>query len=250
MKGFASLLPAVFFSLCLFFAAPFFAAGKTVLPTLHQEQADILPISRADRLILLSNVASLWNLHVSIGEKRPDSTAQPEITFGLVKNGELSPAFVARTALQICLTDENAPRSGGAEWEAPHSSADVPRRYNMRISYNELEIAAREWLGWPFDRSALPQAEYILQKNDCLYADVQSLLNSWPSPKYDCSEHDVFAQSFKIRPEQDTWIIQGEIWDIQETPNGSLNVNVCDTFRLTVKKADGYWRILSLDFNV
>ena len=83
------------------------------------------------------------------------------------------------------------------------------------ISFEQLERTAQEWLGWPFDKSALPQVDYLLQKENCLYADVQMLLKSWPSPMFHPREYDIFAVPFKIYLEQDTWIMKGEVWGFQ-----------------------------------
>ena len=190
MKGLCTrlLLSVTCFSLCLTFASPV-RAGENAAQVFPQVQADTelpyepedasMSMNRADRLLLLSNVVSLWKLRVSIGEVQPDDMIRAE-TFGLVKNGQLSPSFVARAALQIMLRDADAPRLSGPEWQAPPRPADVPQRYDICISFEQLERTAQEWLGWPFDKSALPQVDYLLQKENCLYADVQMLLKSWP----------------------------------------------------------------------
>lgn len=237
MKGIRSRLLPVALFLCLVIAVPV-RAGE-----------DAVQMSRSERLLLLSNVASLWKLHVRIGTVPPDDLKRHE-TFGLVKNGQLSPSFVARAALQIMLRDADAPRSVGPEWKTPRRPADVPQRYDICIPFKHLEIVAQEWLGCSFDRSALPRVDYIMQKEDCLYADAQRLMNSWPCPMYPSCEHDIFAQPFKISSEQDTWIMKGEVWDIQQRQDGTLDVTVCDTFRLAVKKTGRHWRVLSLDFAV
>ena len=241
------LLPVACLLLCLALAAPVSATGNAARPLPAEDAA--MSMTRADRLLLLGNVASLWKLHVKIGPVRPEGMKQHE-TFGLVKNGQLSPSFVARTALQIMLRDADAPSSGGPEWQAPPRPADVPQRYDVCIPLGHLEIVAREWLGLPFETSALPQIDGLLRKGDCLYVDSQRLLSSWPCPVYDPYEHDIFAQSFKISFEQGTWVMKGEVWDIRQGQNDALDVNVCETFRLAVKKTGKHWRILSLDFGV
>lgn len=248
MKGpYSYLMSAVFFSLCLPFTALTYA-DENVTPLSSQTSQNI-SVSREDRLLLLSNVASLWKLNVKIGKEQPKNMTSPE-TFGLVKNGQLSPSFVARAALQISLRDENSYRTGVSEWEIPPRPSNIPERYDMRISYKELELTALEWLGYPFDTSFLPEVDCILQKEDSLYIETQALLNSWPCPAYNFREHDIFAQPYKMYQENNNWILEGEIWDMQEMQDGTLNVTVCDTFRLEVKKAGRRWRILSLDFNV
>ena len=40
----------------------------------------------------------------------------------------------------------------------------MPQRYDIRISFEQLERTAQEWLGWPFDKAALPQVDYLLLK--------------------------------------------------------------------------------------
>lgn len=238
MKGICTrlLVSIACFSLCLALAAPVRAAGDVPLT-----------MTRADKLLLRSNVASLWKLHLRIGSARPADLERHE-TFGLVKNGQLSPDFVARAALQLMLRDEDTPRSEGPEWQAPPRPADVPQRYDFSIPLTQLETVARQWLGWPLEVAALSRIDGVLLKGDCLYVDTQRLLNSWPCPMYDPREHDIFAQPFKTHAEQDRWIMQGEVWDIRQGQGDSLDVNVCGTFSLAVTKVDGHWRILSLDF--
>lgn len=260
MKGLCTrlLLSVTCFSLCLTFASPV-RAGEDAAQVFPQVQADTelpyepedasMSMNRADRLLLLSNVVSLWKLRVSIGQVQPDDMIRAE-TFGLVKNGQLSPSFVARAALQIMLRDADAPRLSGPEWQAPPRPADVPQQYDIYISFEQLERTAQEWLGWPFDKSALPQVDYLLQKENCLYADVQMLLKSWPSPMFHPREYDIFAVPFKIYLEQDTWIMKGEVWGFQQAQNDILDVITCETFRLVVQKTGKHWRILSLDFSV
>lgn len=241
------LLPVACLLLCLALAAPVRATGDAA--RLLPSEDTTMSMTRADRLLLLSNVASLWKLHVRIGTVRPEGMKQHE-TFGLVKNGQLSSSFVARTALQIMLRDVDAPRSSGPEWQAPPRLADMPQRYDFCIPLGNLEIVAREWLGLPFESSALSQVDGILPKEGCLYVDSQHLLNSWPCPMYDPYEHDIFAQPFKVYSEQGMWVIKGEIWDIRQGQNDTLDVSVCETFRMVVKKTGKHWRILSLDFGV
>ena len=82
---------------------------------LSPESADVSMSSRADWLLFLSNIDSLWKLHVKKGEGQPDEMIRPE-TFGIVKTGQLSPCFVARAALQIILRNVDAPRPSVPEW--------------------------------------------------------------------------------------------------------------------------------------
>ena len=123
------------------------------------------------------------------------------------------------------------------------------RMCHSGMTYASLSVA-REWLGLPFETSALPQIDGLLRKGDSLYVDSQRLLSSWPCPVYDPYEHDIFAQPFKISFEQGTWVMKGEVWDIRQGQNDALDVSVCETFRLVVKKTGKLWRIFSLDFGV
>lgn len=241
------LLSVACFSLCLALSVPVRADGNAARPLPSEDAA--MSMTRADKLLLLSNVASLWKLHVKIGTVQPDGM-KPYETFGLVKNGQLSPSFVAHTALQIMLRDADAPQSSAPEWQAPPRPADVPQRYDFCIPLDHLETVAREWLGLPFETSPLSQIDGILRKGNCLYVDSQRLLNSWPCPMYNPNEHDIFAQPFKVYPERDTWVMKGEVWDIRQGQNDALDVSVCETFRLVVKKTGKLWRIFSLDFGV
>ena len=89
------LLSVAFLALCLTIAAPARA---------HEDTSEM---SRADLLLLQDTVARLWTLHVGIGEKQPGDKA-PHETFGLVKDEQLSPAFVARLVLQLVDPDAGA----------------------------------------------------------------------------------------------------------------------------------------------
>ena len=93
----------------------------------------------------------------------------------------------------------------------------------------------------------IPEAALV---KSILYADVQMLLKSWPSPMFHPREYDIFAVPFKIYLEQDTWIMKGEVWGFQQAQNDILDVITCETFRLVVQKTGKHWRILSLDFSV
>lgn len=127
------LLSAACFFLCLSIAAPVRAGKDAIRPRpplpVNSEKVRELNnvaklMSRSDRLLLLDNVVSFWKLRVSIGERNPKDTSRPE-TFGLVENGQLSPSFVARTALQLLVMASN------------EGIMNFPRRVTMkRISGN------------------------------------------------------------------------------------------------------------------
>ena len=91
------LLSVAFLALCLPLAAP------------ARAYEDTSQMSRAERLLLQDTVARLWTLHVGIGEKLPGDKAQRE-TFGLVKDEQISPAFVARLVLQLVDPDAGTQR--------------------------------------------------------------------------------------------------------------------------------------------
>ena len=77
------LLPVACLLLCLALAAPVSVTGDAARPLPAEDAA--MSMTRADRLLLLGNVTSLWKLHVKIGPVRPEGMKQHE-TFGLVKN--------------------------------------------------------------------------------------------------------------------------------------------------------------------
>ena len=89
MKGLCTrlLLSVTCFSLCLTFASPV-RAGEDAAQVFPQVQADTelpyepedasMSMNRADRLLLLSNVVSLWKLRVSIGQVQPDDMIRAE----------------------------------------------------------------------------------------------------------------------------------------------------------------------------
>ena len=255
------LLSAACFFLCLSIAAPV-RAGKDairLLPPLPVNSEKVRELnnvaklmSRSDRLLLLDNVVSFWKLRVSIGERNPKDTSRPE-TFGLVENGQLSPSFVARTALQLLVMASN---EGIMNFpEACDNEEDkrkllrlfngVPEQYRLYVPFAKLESVAQEWLGWPFDKSALPQADYFLRKEEGLFVDDVRLFESWPL----YHEHGAFAQSFNLYPENDTWVMEGEVRGLYQAEGDILRVTKRDTFRLIAKKTGRHWCILSLDFN-
>ena len=179
MKGLCTrlLLSVTCFSLCLTFASPV-RAGEDAAQVFPQVQADTelpyepedasMSMNRADRLLLLSNVVSLWKLRVSIGQVQPDDMIRAE-TFGLVKNGQLSPSFVARAALQIMLRDADAPRLSGPEWQAPPRPADVPQRYDIYIFLLSNWSAQHRsgWAGPLISRPCLRLTTFCRRKTVC-----------------------------------------------------------------------------------
>ena len=121
----------------------------------------------------------------------------------------------------------------------------VPEQYRLYVPFAKLESVAQEWLGWPFDKSALPQADYFLRKEEGLFVDDVRLFESWPL----YHEHGAFAQSFNLYPENDTWVMEGEVRGLYQAEGDILRVTKRDTFRLIAKKTGRHWCILSLDFN-
>lgn len=156
MKGIRTrLLFVAFLALYLTIAAP------------ARAYEDTSEMSRAELLLLQDTVARLWTLHVGIGEKQPGDKAQHE-TFGLVKDEQISPAFVARLVLQLVDPDAGTQRLLPEMVATPEDRKSmrvfdkVPQRYTVYLPFTILEATAREYLGWPFDKAALPKADYIL----------------------------------------------------------------------------------------
>lgn len=264
MKGLYAclLLSAVLFFLCLSFAVPACAGNDAIQPRpplqVNAERirklnnADNL-ISRSDRLLLLDNVVSLWKLRVNIGEVKSNDTALPD-SFSPVKNGQLSPSFIARTTLQLMVMASNEgimnfPEAYENEKEKRKLQqlfSGVPEQYRLFVPYTKLESMAQEWLGGSFDKSALPQADYFLQKEKGLFIDDIRLFDSWPL----YHQHDAFAEVYNLYPENDIWIMEGCVRGLYQAEDDILRVVKRDMFRMTVKKTDKYWRILSLNFDV
>ena len=153
------LLSAACFFLCLSIAAPVRAGKDAIRPRpplpVNSEKVRELNnvaklMSRSDRLLLLDHVVSFWKLRVSIGERNPKDTSRPE-TFGLVENGQLSPSFVARTALQLLVMASN---EGIMNFpEACDNEEDkrkllrlfngVPEQYRLYVPFAKLESVAQ-----------------------------------------------------------------------------------------------------------
>lgn len=260
MKGLHTrLLFAACFSLCLSIAAPVRAIQPRPPLNVNSEKVHELNnvaklMSRPERLLLLDNVVSFWKLRVGIGEGQPKDMSPPRTrTFCLVENGQLSPSFVARTVLQLMVMASNEgimnfPEACDNEedkQELLRLFNGVPEQYRLYVPFAKLESVAQEWLGWSFDRSALPQADYFFRKEEGLFVDDIRLFESWPL----YHEHDAFAQPFNLYPENDAWIMEGEVRGLYQAEGDILRVTKRDTFRLIAKKTGKYWRILSLDFN-
>lgn len=246
------LLSAACFSLCLSFAAPL-SAEPSVQPSQGAENVPV-QLSRADILLLLDNMVTLWKLQLNIGEEQPENAVLPE-TVGLVKNGQLSPSFVARTALQLIVTasDEgimNFPEACENEKEKRELQRlfdGVPEQYRLFVPYAKLESTAQEWLGWPFDKSALPKSDLYVLKEDGVFIDDTRLFDSWPL----FYQYEAFPEFYDLSPlENGIWHAEAEIRGIYQAENDILRVCRLDNVRMTVKKAGGYWRVLSFNFNM
>ena len=255
------LLSAACFFLCLSIAAPVRAGKDAIRPRpplpVNAEKVRELNnvaklMSRSDRLLLLDNVVSFWKLRVSIGERNPKDTSRPE-TFGLVENGQLSPSFVARTALQLLVMASN---EGIMNFpEACDNEEDkrkllrlfngVPEQYRLYVPFAKLESVAQEWLGWPFDKAALPKTDYILLGEKGLFLDYDAMFQSWPL------RHQQRAFALPINLYQhggDNWIMEGTVRVPEQAEGDICRINRRESFGIHLKRTDGCWRILFLGF--
>lgn len=236
--------------LCLSIAAPVRAVGEGASGDAARLPAEM---RRDERLLLLDTVAMFWNMGVRIGEKAPDDAASRGV-FGLVEKGRLSPAFVARVALQLMVllpTEDGAiarvpeaDASSGEERERRRLFDGVPERYTLYIPFARLEKTAREWLGWPFDATALPRGNDILPRGRGVFVDAVRLFEAWP-PRM---PGETFALSSSLYPEGAAWIMEGDARAPAQAPGDIWRIRGREAFRLKVTRTDGHWRILSLDF--
>lgn len=244
------LLSAACFSLCLSVAAPLRAEENAARPSENISEQ----LSRTDTLLLLDTLTTLWKLQLNIGEKQPENTVLPEAV-GLVKNGQLSPSFVARTTLQLIITASeegiaNFPEAYENEKEKRELKrlfGGIPKQYRLFVPYEKLESTAQEWLGWPFDKSALPQSNMYLQKEEGIFIDDTKLFASWPL----YYQYNAFPEFYDMYPDGNgTWFVEAEVRGLYQADNDILRVFRLDRVRMTVKKTDGHWRILSFNFDV
>ena len=240
MKGIRTrLLLVAFLALCLTIAAPARA---------HEDTSEM---SRADLLLLQDTVARLWTLHVGIGEKQPGDKA-PHETFGLVKDEQLSPAFVARLVLQLVDPDAGTQRLLPEMVATPEDRKSirvfdkVPQRYTVYLPFTVLEATAREYLGWPFDKAALPKADYILLSEKGLFLDYHALFQAWPLRH----QQQAFALSDNLYQHAgDYWIMEGEVRVPEQAEGDICRISRWERFGMLLKKrTDGCWRILFLGF--
>lgn len=210
-------------------------------------------MSRADRLLLLDNAAELWTMHVSMGEAPPEN-ASARTHFGLVENGRLSPSFTAKTALYLALNqpDEGKVRRvpeariyNEKQRQRVRVFEGVPDLYDLYIPLASLERVSLEWLGHPFSARALPEAAYILQGRNGVFANTEQLFASWP----EFSPGNAFAVLHSLYPEKDVWILEGEMRSPRQKEGDILRIETRSPFRMSVSRAEGHWRILFLEFD-
>ena len=233
MKGIRTrLLLVAFLALCLPLAAP------------ARAYEDTSQMSRAERLLLQDTVARLWTLHV--GDK-----AQRE-TFGLVKDEQISPAFVARLVLQLVDPDAGTQRLAPEMVATPEDRKSmrvfdkVPQHYTVYLPFTVLEATAREHLGWPFDKAALPKADYILLSEKGLFLDYDAMFQSWPLRH----QQQAFALSDNLYQHAgDYWIMEGAVRVPEQAEGDICRISRWERFGMLLKRMDAYcWRILFLGF--
>lgn len=239
MKGIRTrLLFVAFLALCLTIAAPACA---------HEDTSEM---SRAELLLLQDTVARLWTLHVGIGEKPPGDKA-PHETFGLVKDEQLSPAFVARLVLHLVDPDAGTQRllpemvATSEDRKSIRVFDKVPQRYTVYLPFTVLEATAREYLGWPFDKAALPKADYILLDEKGLFLDYDAMFHSWPLRH----QQRAFALSINLYQHGgDNWIMEGTVRVPEQAEGDICRISRRENFGMHLKRTDGCWRILFLGF--
>ena len=241
MKGIRAhlLLSVAFLALCLSIAAP------------ARAYEDTAQMSRAERLLLQDTVAQLWTLHVGIGETLPEDAARRE-TFGLVKDEQLSPAFVARLVLQLVDPDAGTQRLLPEMVATPEDRKSmrvfdkVPQRYTVYLPFSVLEATAREYLGWSFDKTALPKADYILLSEKGLFLDYDAMFQSWPLRH----QQQAFALSDNLYQHAgDYWIMEGTVRVPEQAEGDICRISRRERFGMLLKRIDAYcWRILFLGF--
>ena len=241
MKGIRAhlLLSVAFLALCLSIAAPVRA------------YEDTSQMSRAERLLLQDTVAQLWTLHVGIGETLPEDAAR-RATFGLVKDEQLSPAFVARLVLQLADPDAGTQRLLLEMVATPEDRKSmrvfdkVPQRYTVYLPFSVLEATAREYLGWSFDKTALPKADYILLSEKGLFLDYDAMFQSWPLRH----QQQAFALSDNLYQHAgDYWIMEGAVRVPEQAEGDICRISRRERFGILLKRIDAYsWRILFLGF--
>ena len=233
------LLSVAFLALCLPLAAP------------ARAYEDTSQMSRAERLLLQDTVARLWTLHVGIGEKLPGDKAQ-RATFGLVEDEQLSPAFVARLVLQLVDPDAGTQRlppemiATSEDLKNMRVFDKVPQHYTVYLPFTVLEATAREHLGWPFDKEALPKADYILLSEKGLFLDYHALFQAWPLRH----QQQAFALSDNLYQHAgDYWIMEGEVRVPEQAEGDICRISRWERFGMLLKRMDAYcWRILFLGF--
>lgn len=268
LPGSAGLLAALLlplFFLSIFFLPVLFlpmgAAAAEAPASSSANATDTLPaLSRQDRLLLLDNVARLWQLGIAgIGEEAP--AAPPGSPFGQIKNGQLDPAFIAEQSLILTV-------HGGSQAEIrrlspeeirPGQEADqriftgIADRFTTYYPAVSQQEAALSYLGWPLQQSASPAfAADILQAKQGFFVDTDSFYT--PGGRMDAvARGDVFAQWASDYLDESAgenigWILEGQVREVERADDGLLAIGNRANFYLQVRKVGTVWRIQELTF--
>ncbi len=196
----------------------------------------------------------LWKLRAGIGERLPEDRTRQE-SFGLVENEQLSSTFTAQTVLLIMDFTSDGDKivripEGDISSEADRARMrifdGIPEHYTLYVPFASLETLARNWLGWPFDKAAMPKANaYSREGEKGLFIDMNSLFECLPP----VSRREAFALPSSLYREGEVWIIGGEVWSPHQPQGDIWRIEKREPFLLRVQKIDDQWRILFLDFS-
>lgn len=248
-----------FFLVCVF-VAPFAflldpagtaaAAASTPGPAADSAQNTL---SREDRLLLLDNVAKLWQVGiVGIGAEEPYNSEEGR--FGLLREDQLAPAFIQAQSLMLTVhfgTSGQVPRlapdeirpSQAKEQEALFKN--IPERFTMYYPYAALEEAALSYLGRPL--GPFGPAEGVLKTEQGLYVDLDWWYGS-DGPIMKLKRDTAFAAALADYPDNDGWGMEGQVRLI--APGDDTIMRVVDSagFHVRARKAGAHWRIHTLIF--
>ena len=267
----AALLLPLFFLSIFFLPVLFLPMGATAAEAPAQSATkiaanatDTLPaLSRQDRLLLLDNVARLWQLGIAgIGEEAP--AAPPGSPFGQIKNGQLDPAFIAEQSLILTVHggSKGQIRRLSPEEIRPGQEADqhiftgIADRFTAYYPAASQKDAALSYLGWPLGQPASPVspafAADILRTEQGFFVDTDSFYR--PGGRMDAvAREDVFAQWTSDYLDESAgenigWIMEGQVREVERADDGLLAIGNRANFYLQVRKVGTIWRIQELTF--
>ena len=219
------------------------AATDTAMPAL----------SRQDRLLLLDNVARLWQLGITgIGTEEPYNSG--DSSFGLVSENQLDPGFIQAQSLVLTihfgangqvarLAPEEMRPSQAHEQEALFKN--IPQRFTRYYPYAALGQAALSYLGWP--HGPFNPQEGVLKTEHGLYVD----LDWWygpTGPMEGVKRDTAFATAFTDYPDNDGWGMEGQVRQVAPGDDTILRVADRVDFHLRARKIGANWRIHALIF--